>query len=46
MFLLIPAAILLDQNSTPIVASPYKESSTKVHETFRQITQKLWAKKT
>ena len=39
-----PAAILVHQNATPIWRLPTKVY--KVRETFRQITQKLWATKT
>ena len=40
MFLLIPAALLVHQYGVSI------QSSTKMRETFRQMTQKLWTTKT
>ena len=48
MFLLISGGHIGAPKMYTSMASPYKalSSFTKVHETFRQITQKLWATKT
>ena len=48
MFLFISGGHIGAPKMYTSMASPYKalSSFTKVHETFRQITQKLWATKT
>ena len=45
MFLLISGGHIGGPKRSTNMVSPYKARSTKLRETFRQITQKLWATK-